>query len=62
MGEFPGLVRLHARDVANQAVHHVLEGVYVVVEDDDFEVGVALPNTLALLNGGRRGTGGATGR
>ena len=53
MGEFPGLIGLHPRDVANQAVHHVLEGVHVVVEDDDFEIGVALPKTLTLLNGGR---------
>ena len=52
MGQLPGLIRLHPWDVANQAVHHVLEGVHVVVKDDDIEIGVALTNALALLNGG----------
>jgi hypothetical protein len=52
MGELPGLIGLHPWDIANQAVHHVLEGVHVVVQHDDFEIGVRLTTPLALLNGG----------
>ena len=52
MGKVPSLIRLHPWDVTNQAIHHVLEGVDVVIEDNDFDVGVGLANPLTLLNGG----------
>lgn len=54
-GQLPSFVGGHVRDVLEQALGDMLEGVEVVVENDDFEVGVGLPGGLSRLFGSRNG-------
>lgn len=62
VGEFPGAIARHPRNVLHQAVGDVLKGIKIVVEDDHFIVGIRLADGLAgtTRSRGRRGSHGST--
>ncbi len=55
IGQFPRAIAGHIGNVFHQTGSHVLKGVEVIVEDNDFVVGVVLANNLLPLLGNNAG-------
>lgn len=58
VGEFPGAIARHPRNVLHQAVGDVLKGIKIVVEDDHLVVGIRLADGLTGTTWSDRGRGG----
>ena len=54
-GEIPGVVRGHMGNILHQTLGHMLEGVEIIVEDNDFVVGIGFADRLAGAGGGLGG-------